>query len=67
MTRNLYLGADISTVFDATNESEFFEAAKEILVQAAENRFPRRALAIAREAAIARPDVIGLRRLLISS
>ncbi len=59
MTRNEYIGADLSPLILAKPE-DFMEVAQEVLTQIAANNFPRRALGIAREVFLTRPDVIGM-------
>ncbi len=59
MTRNLYLGADLTPVF-ASDAATFPAEAAAALNQVAQNNFPRRARALAREVARTRPHVIGL-------
>jgi endonuclease/exonuclease/phosphatase family metal-dependent hydrolase len=61
MTRNQYLGADLTPVILAGTPEEFIDAATEALEQVARNYFPVRAAAMAREAAfVGGPDVIAL-------
>jgi endonuclease/exonuclease/phosphatase family metal-dependent hydrolase len=60
MTRNQYLGADLTPVILAQSLQEFVDEAKEALTQVAANNFPRRAKGFAREVFLTRPDVIGL-------
>jgi endonuclease/exonuclease/phosphatase family protein len=60
MSRNEYIGADLSVLAGVTTPEEFLAAAQAILTQAAANNFPRRALGLAREVLLTRPDVIGL-------
>jgi hypothetical protein len=59
MTRNQYLGADLTPVILAPPE-DFLEAATAVLTQVALSNFPRRARGLAREVFLTRPDVIGL-------
>jgi hypothetical protein len=60
MTRNEYLGADLTPVILAQTPQEFVAAATAALTQIAANDFPRRAEGLAREVFLTRPDVIGL-------
>src|SRR5688500_4624060 len=60
MTRNQYLGADLTEIITAPDPVTFNRAARAALDQIAANRFPERALSLALEVAILRPDVIGL-------
>ena len=60
MSRNEYIGADLSILAGVTTPEEFLAAAHAILTQVAANNFPRRALGLAREVLLTRPDVIGL-------
>src|SRR5262245_12932242 len=60
MTRNQYLGADLTPVIQAQTPQEFVAAARTALVQIALNDFPRRAKGLAREVLLTQPDVIGL-------
>jgi endonuclease/exonuclease/phosphatase family metal-dependent hydrolase len=60
MTRNQYLGADLTPVILAQTPAEFIAAATAALTQIAANDFPTRAAALAKEVRNTRPDVIGL-------
>jgi endonuclease/exonuclease/phosphatase family metal-dependent hydrolase len=60
MTRNQYIGADLTPVILAQTAQEFLAAATAALTQVAANNFPRRARGLAREVFLTRPDVIGL-------
>jgi len=60
MTRNQYLGAEIQSLAAAPDPPAFFAALREALIQIAENNFPERARALAREIADTRPDIVGL-------
>src|SRR5262245_4315097 len=60
MTRNQYLGADLTPVILAQTPAEFIQAATAALGQIAANDFPRRAKALAKEVLLTQPDVIGL-------
>ena len=60
MTRNQYLGADLTSLILAQSPEDFIIAAKDALAQTAANDFPRRAQRLATEVALTRPDLIGL-------
>jgi endonuclease/exonuclease/phosphatase family metal-dependent hydrolase len=60
MTRNQYLGADLTPVILSQTPQEFVAAATTALQQIAANDFPRRAKGLAREVLLTQPDVIGL-------
>lgn len=60
MTRNQYLGADLTPIILAQTPEEFFVAAATALTQAAANNFPLRAQRLATEVALTEPDLIGL-------
>ena len=60
MTRNQYLGADLTPLILAQTESEFYSAATAALQQIAANFFPLRAQRLATEVVLTEPDVIGL-------
>ena len=60
MTRNQYLGADLTALILAQSPQEFVDAAKDALAIVAANDFPRRAKRLAAEVAFTRPDLIGL-------
>ena len=60
MTRNQYLGADLTPLILAQSENDFKAAAMEALQQIAANNFPLRAQRLATEVAITKPDLIGL-------
>jgi endonuclease/exonuclease/phosphatase family metal-dependent hydrolase len=60
MTRNLYLGADLSPVLAATTPEAFVAAATGVWAMVNANDFSVRVAAIADEIARTRPDVIGL-------
>jgi hypothetical protein len=60
MTRNQYLGADLTPVILAQTPEAFIQAATAALHQIAANDFPRRAKALAKEVLLTQPDVIGL-------
>ena len=60
MTRNQYLGADLTPVILAQTPQAFIHAATVALGQIAANDFPRRAKGLAKEVQLTQPDVIGL-------
>ena len=59
-TYNLYLGADMTTVFGVRNQEELSVAARRVLDQVVATDFPSRAAAVARILARERVDVVGL-------
>ena len=60
MTRNLYLGADLTPVIAATTPQGFFQAVAQVLGTITSTNFPERADALAREIAEKRPHLVGL-------
>lgn len=60
MTRNLYLGANIFRITEATSEEEIPVIAAEIFSIMEANDFPARAGALAAEIAATDPDLVGL-------
>lgn len=60
MTRNLYLGADLSPAINAPGLPEAFDAAGEIVNDVDASDFPVRAKLLAAEIAKAKPDLLGL-------
>lgn len=60
MTRNQYLGADLTPLVTAGSPEDFLTAATAALQQIAANNFPLRARRLATEVALTRPDLIGL-------
>jgi endonuclease/exonuclease/phosphatase family metal-dependent hydrolase len=60
MTRNLYLGADLTPGIEAQNFNELKDAAGEILNQVDENKFQVRAKGLAAEILQKKPDLVGL-------
>jgi endonuclease/exonuclease/phosphatase family metal-dependent hydrolase len=60
MSRNLYLGADISVLLQATDPSQVPFKVAELWAEVVANDFPHRAGALAAEIAIARPHLVGL-------
>jgi endonuclease/exonuclease/phosphatase family metal-dependent hydrolase len=64
MTRNLYLGADITPVITAQGPEEFFAAVSEVLAKVALTNFPERADGLAAEIAEKMPQLVGLQEAL---
>ena len=60
MTRNLFLGADLSPGTSATNFQELVNGAGQILHQVDQNNFRTRAPVLAREILNQNPDLVGL-------
>jgi endonuclease/exonuclease/phosphatase family metal-dependent hydrolase len=60
MTRNQYLGADLTPIILAQTPEDFLIAARDTLVQITANNFPLRAQRLAAEIAFTNPDLIGL-------
>lgn len=60
MTRNLYLGADLTPVIGAGSFNELTAAAAESWLKIVQTDFPERAKLLAREIDVASPDLIGL-------
>jgi endonuclease/exonuclease/phosphatase family metal-dependent hydrolase len=60
MTRNQYLGADLTPIILAQTPEDFFAAVADAFAQAAANNFPLRARRLATEVALTEPDLIGL-------
>ncbi len=60
MSRNLYLGADLSPGTSATNFQDLVDAAGQILNQVDVNDFPTRAKGLAQEIINRNPDLVGL-------
>lgn len=60
MTRNLYLGADLSPGTNAKSLQELVNGAGQILNQVDANNFPVRAKGLANEIRTTAPDVVGL-------
>jgi len=60
MTRNIYLGADLTPAIQAKGVSAFTEATGEILRQVTANDFPVRAKGLAKEILTKEPDLVGL-------
>lgn len=60
MTRNLYLGADLTPAIAAKNTNEFVKANGQILREVTANDFPVRARGLAQEILKKKPDLVGL-------
>ncbi|MBC8131783.1 MAG: endonuclease/exonuclease/phosphatase family protein [Deltaproteobacteria bacterium] len=60
MTRNLYLGADLSAVFFAGSMDDLTRLSGEVWRDITDSRFRERAVALAAEIAEANPDIVAL-------
>lgn len=60
MTRNLYLGADLTPAMTAQNQDQFYAAVFDILGTIENNNFPERAVALAAEIVEKKPHLVGL-------
>lgn len=60
MTRNIFLGADLTPALNAGSFEEFTAANGAILHEVEQTDFPRRAFGLSREIAQKRPDLIGI-------
>ena len=60
MTRNLFLGADLSPALQATTLPEAIDAAGVIFREVDRTNFPERAVPLAREIKRSNPDLVGL-------
>jgi hypothetical protein len=60
MTRNLYLGADLSPAINAASTNDFVDANGQIVRDVDTNNFPTRAKGLAQEILNKNPDLVGL-------
>ena len=60
MTRNIFLGADLSDALNSNNAEQFIKANGAILREVDETNFPLRAQGLAAEIASKKPDLLGL-------
>ena len=60
MTRNIYLGGDMTPLLSATSLNDVLFRAAAVWAQVQANNFPERARALAAEIATHKPDVVGL-------
>ena len=60
MTRNLYLGADLTPAIQATSTNDFVDANGQIVRDVDTNNFPTRAKGLAQEILQKQPDLVGL-------
>jgi len=60
MTRNIYIGADVDVVLSAQNPQEIPILAAQAFQELISTNFPERAISLAKEIALTRPDIIGL-------
>jgi len=64
MTRNLYLGADLTPLITAQNKAQFESAVFDIMGTIEDNSFPERAAALAAEIVEKKPHLVGLQEVL---
>lgn len=67
MTRNLYLGADLTPAITAGTPEEALTAVNQILGEVVANDFPTRARGLAREILRTKPDLVGLQEVALWS
>lgn len=60
MTRNIYIGGDVDIVLGATDPSQVPVLVAQVFQQVQSTNFPERAVALAREIACTKPQVVGL-------
>lgn len=60
MTRNLFVGSDLTPVISATTPQQFFQALSDVLERIAASDFQQRSVQLAREIADKRPHLVGL-------
>jgi endonuclease/exonuclease/phosphatase family metal-dependent hydrolase len=60
MTRNVYLGADLTPAIQAANTNDFIDANGQIVRDVDTNNFPIRAKGLAQEILQKKPDLVGL-------
>ena len=65
MTRNLYLGTDLTPILTAPSQPALFAAVAAAWAQVQSNDFPARAQALADEIAAAEPDLVGLQEAML--
>jgi endonuclease/exonuclease/phosphatase family metal-dependent hydrolase len=65
MTRNLYLGTDLTPIFSAPNQLALFAAVGTRWAETQANDFPARARALADEIARTEPDLVGLQEAML--
>jgi len=65
MTRNLFVGTDLTPIFTAQTLPQLVGATTTAFLEVQATRFPERAQAIADEIAATRPDVVGLQEAML--